>query len=84
MSVKQVELNQEMKDKVDKLKEELGGNQTELVVNEESKVRKVVTWVLQGVALVATGLVGFFIGQHVGGDKDEDTNETQEEKPEEE
>ena len=74
-------MSKEIENKVEELKEELKSDKTETIVNEDSKVRKIVTWCLKGVALVATGVVGFFIGQHVGGDKDEDN--AQEEKTEE-
>lgn len=74
-------MSKEIENKVEELKEELKSDKTETIVNEDSKVRKIVTWCLKGVALVATGIVGFFIGQHVGGDKDEDN--VQEEKTEE-
>lgn len=74
-------MSKEIESKVEELKEELKSDKTETIVNEDSKVRKIVTWCLKGVALVATGVVGFFIGQHVGGDKDEDN--AQEEKTEE-
>jgi len=70
--------NKEIENKVDELKEELKNEKTETVVNEDSKVRKIVTWCLKGVALVATGLVGFFVGQHIGGDKDDDETHDEE------
>ena len=73
-------MSKEMANKVDELKEELGGK-PETVVDENNKVRKVVTYALKGLALVATGLIGFFVGQRVGGGKDED--DAQDEKTEE-
>lgn len=76
-------MSKEMENKVDELKEELETNKTEekIISAENGKVRKVITYVLKGVALVATGVVGFFIGRGISG-KDED--DTQEEKTTEE
>lgn len=76
----ETKMSKEMENKVGELKEELEGKK-EVVVDENNKVRKVITYALKGLALVATGLIGFFVGQHVGGDKDE--NDAQEEKTEE-
>lgn len=74
-------MSKEMENKIEELKEELENNKTETIVSaEDSKVKKVITYALKGLALVATGIVGFFIGRGIGG-KDED--ETQEEKTEE-
>lgn len=62
-----------VENKVEELKEELKENNTEAVVVEsESKVRKYVTYALKGLALLATGAVGFFIGRGFG-NKDDDT-----------
>lgn len=74
-------MSKEMENKIEELKEELENDKTETIVNaEDSKVKKVITYCLKGLALVATGVVGFFIGRGIGG-KDED--DTQEEKTEE-
>ena len=66
-----------VENKVEELKEELKEDNTDVVVVEsESKVRKIVTTVLKGVALVATGFVGFLLGRHIGNDSsNEDSNE---------
>lgn len=74
-------MSKEIEKKVEELKEELG-DKTETVVEEESKLHKVIGYALKGLALVATGLVGFFVGQHIGGGNNE--TETQEEEKTEE
>lgn len=74
--------NKEMENKLEELKDELKESKTEAIITtEDSKVKKVITYALKGLALVATGVVGFFIGRGIGG-KDED-EDTQEEKTEE-
>ena len=73
-------MSKEMENKIEELKDELENNKAETIIStEDSKVKKVITYALKGLALVATGVVGFFIGRGIGG-KDEDT---QEEKTEE-
>ena len=75
-------MSKEIEKKVEELKEELG-DKTETVVEEEkSKLHKVIGYALKGLALVATGLFGFFVGQHIGGGSNE--TETQEEEKTEE
>ena len=74
-------MSKEIEKKVEELKEELG-DKTETVVEEESKLHKVIGYALKGLALVATGLFGFFVGQHIGGGNNE--TETQEEEKAEE
>lgn len=75
-------MSKEIENKVDELKEELKNDKTEEIICEEGgKVKKVITYCLKGLALVATGVVGFFIGRGISG-KDEDN--TQEEKTTEE
>ena len=71
-------MSKEIENKVDELKEELKNDKTEEIISEEGgKVKKVIIYCLKGLALVATGVVGFFIGRGISG-KDEDDN-TQEE-----
>ena len=65
--------------KIEELKEELKENNTEVVVTEsESKVRKYITYALKGLALLATGAVGFFIGRGIGNGKDDEEDQTTE------
>ena len=59
--------NQEIKE------EELKKNEDALIVNDESKVRKFIKWGLSGLAVVATGVLGFFIGRNSVGDDDEES-----------
>lgn len=71
-----------VENKIEELKDELKENNTEaIVVESESKVRKYVTYALKGLALLATGAVGFLLGRGIGNGKDdeEDHNETTEE-----
>lgn len=65
-----------VENKVEELKEELK-NDAEVVVEDNSKVRKIVKTVLSGVALVATGIVGFFIGRGTAGKDDEEDQTTE-------
>ena len=68
-----MEKKNNVESKVEELKEELKENNTEVVVAEsESKVRKYVTYALKGLALLATGAVGFLLGRGFG-NKDDDT-----------
>ena len=48
---------------------------TETVVQEESKVRKIITYGLKGLALIATGVVGFILGRTTAGNNSEDDDE---------
>lgn len=48
---------------------------TETVVQEESKVRKIITYGLKGLALIATGVVGFILGRTTAGSNSEDDDE---------
>ena len=53
---------------------------TEIVVQEDSKLRKVVTYCLKGLAFIATGVVGFFIGRGTAkGSSDDDENDEENE-----
>ena len=68
-----------VENRIEELKEELKKNNTETVATEDnSKVRKIIKTVLQGVALVATGIVGFFIGRGIGNGKDDEEDQTTE------
>lgn len=51
---------------------------TETIVEEDSKLKKVIKWTLKGLALVATGVAGFFIGRATRGDNDDDTDDAEE------
>lgn len=61
-----------VENKVEELKEELKNDAEVVVTESESKVRKYITYALKGLALLATGAVGFFIGRGFG-NKDDDT-----------
>lgn len=69
--------------KIEELKEEPKTNESkELVIQEDSKIRKIVTIALTGLAAVATGIAGFILGRRSGND-DGDEESAQEEKTEE-
>lgn len=47
------------------------------IVNQDSKVKKAVKWLIKGLVVVATGAVGYFLGRgSVGNDDDSDTEES--------
>jgi len=48
-------------------------------VEPQGKVRKAVKWVLGGIALVVSGVVGGLIGHRIGRGDDDDENESSEE-----
>lgn len=50
-------------------------------VEPQGKVRKVLKWVLGGLALVVTGLLGGVIGHHIGSGNDEDDETVSSEEP---
>ena len=39
----------------------------EIITTEPSKARKVFTYILQGLVVIATGVTGFFLGKRSGG-----------------
>ena len=69
-----------VENKVEEIKEELKDlNETELVVKAETKGKKILGWCLKGLALIATGVAGFFIGRTtVGGEDEAQEEETKE------
>lgn len=48
---------------------------TETVVQEESKVRKIITYGLKGLSFIAMGVVGFILGRTTAGGNSEDDDE---------
>ena len=54
----------------------------EIVVEEPGKVRKILKWVLGGVALVATAVGGFLLGKG-SGDKEDEADSADAEGPKE-
>ena len=48
---------------------------TELPVANDGKAKKILKWVVRGVALVVTGVVGFVLGRTTSG-SDEDSEES--------
>ena len=50
------------------------------VVAEDGKAKKILKWVVRGVALVATGIVGFVLGRTTsGGEEDSEESANDEE-----
>lgn len=45
-------------------------------VEPEGKMRKVIKWIAGGLAFVATGVIGGFIGHRLGSGKDDDEADT--------
>lgn len=68
-----------VENKVEELKEELKENNAENVITEgeNNKLRKIITIALNGLAFVATGVIGFFIGRGTANNGNDD--ESQEE-----
>lgn len=55
---------------------------TELPVgNDDGKVKKILKWVLSGVALIATGITGFILGRNSSGGDDDSEESGNEEEP---
>lgn len=55
----------------------------EIVVAEGGKVKKILKWVIGGVALVATAVSGILLGKHLGKDDEDDSETAENESPEE-
>lgn len=61
-------------DKVKELEKDLKENNTENVITEgeNNKFRKIITIALKGIAVVATGVIGFFIGRGTASNGNDD------------
>lgn len=51
---------------------------TDMVVAEDGKGKKALKWVFRGLAVVASGLVGFFIGRATNSSDDEESEDSNE------
>ena len=73
--------------KIEDLKEtanEETTNNAEVIVEEDSKLKKAIKWGLGVLACLATGTVGFFLGRGTSHDDDDDTDGDQDKNTENE
>ena len=63
---------------VEDLKETKNEETTEIVVEQDGKLRKILKWGLTGLAVVATGVVSFLLGRNMRDDGDDEDNEQKE------